>query len=167
MNSDKNKAIMHFISGKLGSGKTTLAKKITSEANAIFISEDIWLSKLFPDQIHTFQDYMLYSKRFRDTLKPHVVELLRHGISVIFDFAGNVPQESDWVKSIIEQAEVTHILHCIVASDDLCRAQYKKRNLSLPEGSKVITDQEFDAINQFYTSPDLYEGFNIQYHYSK
>lgn len=165
MSADKHKATMHFISGKLGSGKTTLAKKIAKECGAMFISEDIWLAKLFPNQIHTFQDYLLYSKRFRETIKPHVVVLLTHGISVIFDFAGNVTQERGWVKSIIAQAETSHILHYIVASDELCRAQYKKRNLDLPEGSKVVTDQEFDAINQFYVPPSSEEGFHIQYHY--
>ena len=61
----KNKTTLHFICGKLGSGKTTLAKEIANKKNAIFISEDIWLSQLFPDAIKTFEDYVLYSKRVR------------------------------------------------------------------------------------------------------
>ena len=32
----ESKAVLHFISGKLGSGKTTLAKKIANEDHVIF-----------------------------------------------------------------------------------------------------------------------------------
>jgi predicted kinase len=163
MNVDK--PVLHFISGKLGSGKTTLAKKIAKEQHAAFISEDIWLEKLFPDAISNFQDYLLYSRRFREVIANHVVELLHLGVSVIFDFGGNVPQERSWVKSIFDRAQVAHVLHYIVASDELCRSQFKKRNRILPEGSKIITDQEFDAINRYFVPPEHNEGFHLQHHY--
>lgn len=160
----ESKAVLHFISGKLGSGKTTLAKKIANENHAIFISEDIWLEKLFPNMINSFQDYLLHSRRLREIIAIHVIQLLNHGISVVFDFAGNIPQERQWVKSIIDQARSSHVLHYIVASDDLCRSQYKMRNLNLPEGSKILTDEEFDAINKYFTPPTEAEGFNIKLH---
>lgn len=161
---NENKSVLHFISGKLGSGKTTLAKHIANENHAIFISEDIWLEKLFPKMINSFQDYLLYSRRLREMIAVHVIQLLNHGISVVFDFAGNVPQERQWVRSIIDQAHSSHILHYIVASDDICKSQYKMRNLNLPEGSKVVTDEEFDAINKYFTPPTEAEGFNIKFH---
>lgn len=107
----------------------------------------------------------LYSRRFREIIANHVVELLNHGVSVVFDFAGNVPQERRWIKSIIERVQSSHVLHYIVASDDLCRSQFKKRNLNLPKGSKIVTDEEFDAINQYFVPPDKNEGFNLQLHY--
>ncbi|HEV2614391.1 MAG TPA: ATP-binding protein [Gammaproteobacteria bacterium] len=161
----QNKPTLHFISGKLGSGKTTLAKKISQENNAIFISEDSWLDTLFPRMIHGFEDYLHYSKIFRTIIAIHVAQLLAKGTSVVFDFAGNIPQERQWVKSLIEKAGAFHVLHYVVASDDLCRRQYKQRNLDLPEGSKRVTDEEFNAINQYFMPPENSEGFNVQLHY--
>ena len=161
---NENTAVLHFISGKLGSGKTTLAKQIANECRAIFISEDIWLTKLYPDAIKNFQDYLLYSRRFRAIIALHVIDLLNCGVSVVFDFAGNVPQERNWVKSIIGTAHSKHVLHYIVASDDLCRLQFKKRNLNLPEESKVITDEEFTEINKYFIPPQKEEGFNLRLH---
>lgn len=159
------KATLHFISGKLGSGKTTLAKQLADENHVIFISEDVWLQKLFPNLINSFQDYLLYSRRLREVIALHVIQLLRNGVSVVFDFAGNVPQERQWVKSIIDEAHSSHILHYIDATDELCRSRYRKRNLDLPEGSKVISDEEFDAINKYFTPPIEAEGFHIKiYH---
>ena len=165
MLSDQNITTLHFISGKLGSGKTTLAKKIAEKQNAIFISEDFWLSHLFPEAIKTFEDYLLYSKRVRKVIETQVVELLQHGVSVVFDFAGNRTADRNWVKSIFERANVAHVLHYVVASDDLCREQFKKRNLNLPKESKIITDQEFDLITQYFIPPEQSEGYNIEYHY--
>lgn len=159
------KSALHFIAGKLGSGKTTLAKQIAYENHAILISEDIWLEKLYPGMINDFHDYLLYSRRFRAMIAIHVTDLLTHGVSVVFDFAGNIPQERQWAKSIIDQAQSSHILHYIVASDALCRSQFKKRNLNLPVGSKIVTDEEFDAINKYFVAPSENEGFNIQLHH--
>lgn len=161
---NKNNSVLHIITGKLGSGKTTLAKKIAAESNAIFISEDIWLAKLFPNMINNFEDYLLYSRRFRVIIAIHTAQLLNHGASVVFDFAGNVPQERQWAKSIIDQTHCQHILHYIVASDNLCRSQFKMRNLNLPESSKIVTDDEFDAINKYFVAPTDDEGFNIKFY---
>jgi len=165
INNKKNKSTLYFISGKLGSGKTTLAKKIADENNAIFISEDIWLEKLFPKMINNFEDYLLYSRRLRAMIEMHVIQLLNKEVSVVFDFAGNIPQERQWVKSIINQAHSSHVLYYIVASDDLCRSQYKMRNLNLPEGSKLISDEEFNVINKYFVPPSEDEGFNIKFYY--
>lgn len=40
--------------GKMGAGKSTEAKKIALERNAVLISEDDWLATLYPDQIKSF-----------------------------------------------------------------------------------------------------------------
>jgi hypothetical protein len=97
-------------------------------------------------------------------MKKHVNDLFKRGLSVVFDFAGNVPQERAWVKTIVDQANVNHVLHYINVSDDVCRSQFKKRNIELPEGSKVITDEEFDEISKYFIPPDPSEGLTIKVH---
>jgi predicted kinase len=160
----KHNTYLYFISGKLGAGKTTLAKDIAEKKKAIFISEDLWLSQLFPDAVNTFDDYLLYSKRVRSVVSPHAIALLQQGVSVVFDFAGNTPKDRSWVKFIIDHANVPHVLHYIMASDERCRSQFKKRNRNLPKGSKIVSDLEFDAINRYFIPPEQHEGFNIEYH---
>lgn len=155
-------AELHFISGKLGSGKTTLAKQIASESHAIFISEDVWLEKLYPNEITDLKSYLAFSKRFRDLIVNHVTDLLSHGVSVVFDFAGNVPSERQWVKMIFEKANVSHVLHFIDASDAKCIEQFQQRNRDKPEGSKHITLEEFNEISKYFIPPKTEEGFNLK-----
>lgn len=154
-------AVLHFLCGKLASGKTTLARRIAEEKRAVLFSEDLWLSRLYPGEIADFADYLRCSRRLRAALAPHVTELLRAGISVTLDFAGNAPAERAWARSLFEQAGAAHVLHVIDTPDSLCKAQLARRNADLPEGAKATTEQEFDAITRHFLPPSPVEGFTI------
>lgn len=145
----------------MASGKTTLSKKLASDHNAIIISEDIWLSKLYPKEISTFDDYLRYSSRLKPIVAQHVQDILAHEISVVLDFPGNVPSQRQWFRSIFEASKVNHILHYIVASDSLCKAQLRKRNAEQPEGSMIMSETEFDYITGYFQPPTDEEDFNI------
>lgn len=62
----KNK--LYLMCGKMASGKSTLSKKLAEENNAILLSEDEILKKLYPDEIKSYQNYkkalLLYNRAF-------------------------------------------------------------------------------------------------------
>lgn len=41
--------VLHLMSGKIASGKSTLVKSLATELSAVLLIEDHWLSKLYPD----------------------------------------------------------------------------------------------------------------------
>ncbi|NJL02677.1 MAG: ATP-binding protein [Spirulinaceae cyanobacterium SM2_1_0] len=104
----KTDPVLHFFCGKMASGKTTLSKKLVSDHTCILISEDIWLSKLYPEEISTFDDYLRYSSRLKSIISRHVQDILAQKISVILDFPGNVPSQRQWFRSTFEAAKVNH-----------------------------------------------------------
>jgi predicted kinase len=157
----KRDPILHFFCGKIASGKTTLSKQLALDHHAILIGEDLWLSKLYPEEISTFDDYLKYSSRLKSVVSQHVQDILTQGISVVLDFPGNVPSQRQWFRSIFEAANVNHVLHYIVASDSLCKAQLHKRNTEKPEGSTIVSEAEFDYITAYFKPPIADEGFNI------
>lgn len=59
------------MTGKMGAGKTTYAKKISQDKNIFFLSEDEILFTLFPDQLHSLKDYVTFSNK----IKPFVLNL--------------------------------------------------------------------------------------------
>jgi hypothetical protein len=63
------KGTLHFISGRLAAGKTTLARELAAEYRAVLISEDVWLSKL-SEGIASFDDYLKWSRRCRSVMGP-------------------------------------------------------------------------------------------------
>lgn len=156
------KPTLHFFCGKMASGKSTLSKSLAKENNAILMAEDVWLSTLYPEEIHDLNDYIKYSRRLKSILSQHIQEILTQGTSIVLDFPGNTPSQRDWFRSIFESVEVNHLLHYIIASDQLCKQQLKIRNQDKPEGAAFTTEAEFEAITKYFQPPTAEEEFNIK-----
>ena len=155
-------ATLHFICGKAGSGKTTLARKLAAQHRAILLCEDEWLTYL-DATIKNLADYVHHTKRLRAALAPHTTELLRHGISIVFDFAGNTAKDRAWVKSIFGMAGADHMLHVIAASDQLCKARIRLRNETKQAGIYfgTVTEAQFDEVTRHFVAPSPLEGFKL------
>ncbi|MFC0254597.1 AAA family ATPase [Massilia consociata] len=162
MSSTAARPTLHFLCGKMAAGKSTLSRKLATEFGAVLICEDLWLSRLYPDEIHTFDDYLKYAARLKETLAPHVVDLLRHGYSVVLDFPGNVPRQRQWFRQLFDAAGADHLLHFVDMPDALCKAQLRQRNEERPPGSKPMSEAEFEYITGFFVAPAGAEGFNIR-----
>ena len=160
--SDSPPATLHFLCGKLASGKTTLSHQLAERHHAVLISEDIWLERLYPTEIETFDDYLAYAGRLRKVVGPHVQQLLACGQSVVLDFPMNGPVSRAWVRSVFEGAGADHVLHYVKASDEVCLRQLERRNLELPEGSVEISVEQFEAITRLFREPTPDEGFTIE-----
>lgn len=158
------KPTLHFLCGKMASGKSTLAKSLAKENNAILMAEDVWLSRLYPEEINEFNDYIKYSRRLKLILSQHIQHILNIGTSIVLDFPGNTPSQRDWFRSIFESVEANHLLHYIIASDELCKQQLKIRSKDKLEGAAFTTEAEFEAITKYFQPPTPEEGFNIKTH---
>ncbi len=158
-------ATLHFVSGKAGAGKTTLARQIARTTPAVMICEDEWMCRL-ADPIENLQQYLAAAAKIRSVIAPLCVDLLKLGTSVVLDFAGNTVNDRRWVRSIFETAPADHRLHYVLADDDTCKARVRQRNLSKPEGVffGVVTDQQVDEVNKFFAPPAAEEGFTIVVH---
>src|SRR5262245_40631093 len=89
-------ATLHFICGKAASGKTTLARELAARHAAVMFGEDEWLT-LLDAEIDSLADHMRHSKRLKAVFAPFCVRLLQLGVPIVFDFAGNTPNDRAWV----------------------------------------------------------------------
>jgi predicted kinase len=158
-------ATLHFIFGKPGAGKTTLARELGRTEPAVVFCEDEWVSRL-GFEIRTFDDFRAASARVRGVIGPHVVELLRLGVSVVFDFGGNMRTHRAWTRGLFEAAGADHLLHVIDATDEECLARVHRRNTEQPEGVYWghVTDEIFRAVLPYIAPPAPDEGFRIAVH---
>jgi predicted kinase len=156
---------LHFISGRLAAGKTTLARELAADDHAVLISEDGWLSKL-SDGISSFDDYLKWSRRCRLVMAPLIVDMLRAGVSVVLDFAGNRVDERAWARNLSEGAGSSHILHFLDVGEEECLRRLLVRNDRKPEGLYFAstTETEFRAICKYFQVPTPEEGLNITIH---
>ena len=149
--------------GKAGSGKSTMSKALARQLNAALISEDIWIARLYPEEIRDFNEYIMYSRRVKEVVAPLVIDLLARQ-TVVLDFPANTIQSRQWFKSIIQQAGSEHRLHYLHASNALCLSRIAVRNVERPEGSHEIDEATFMHITSFFEPPSSDEGFNVQVH---
>ncbi len=155
--------VLHLVCGKIASGKSTLAQRLALHPKTVLISEDQWLSKLYPDEMTTVQDYLKYSTRLRTMMGQHITLLLQEGLCVVMDFPANTVGLRKWMWSIFENADAAHELHFLDTPDKLCKERLSKRN---EDGQHEFapSEAEFDLISSYFIPPTPEEGFNITIH---
>ncbi len=158
---NKNGTLIFFC-GKMGAGKSIYSKKLASELNAVLLSEDDWLSALYPEEIKNFEDYIQYSSRLKSLLKRHVRKLLHSGVSVVMDFPGNTKKQRAWFKEIFFEAQIPHKLIYLQAEDQLCLKRLEQRRQESPERARFDTEAVFHQVNSHFQPPIDDEELNIE-----
>ncbi len=152
-------ATLHFICGKAGSGKTTLARVLGHKLPAAVFCEDEWIASL-GFEIRTVEGYTDASKRCRGLMASLAVQLLRMGVSVVFDFGGNTAKDRAWVREVFEAANAEHVLHVIPASDERCLSNIHRRNKEKPPGIYwgSVSDEMFHSVTRSSRRRSLRKG---------
>ena len=158
-------ATLHFICGKAGAGKTTLARELGQTLPAMVFCEDEWIDTL-GFEIRSLDDFQNASSKCRNLIRPLAIDLLGLGVSVVFDFAGNTIRERRWVRAVFEAANADHVLHLIEASDAECLANIHRRNDEKPPSIYwgYVSDETFHAVTAHFAPPRPEEGFRVLAH---
>ncbi|MFO2464328.1 ATP-binding protein [Pseudomonas sp. 15FMM2] len=154
---------LHLMCGKIASGKSTLAKTLAVEHAAIVLSEDHWLSRLYPGEIRSIADYLQCAQKIRGVVGPLVINLLESGVCVVLDFPANTIADRAWLRGLALSARTAHCLHLLEVSDDTCRARLHARNQQ-GDHDFAATDAEFDLITSHFCVPHPDEELVIMVH---
>ena len=154
---------LHMLCGKIASGKSTLADHLTREDKAVRIAEDQWLNTLFLGEIETGADYLRCTGRLRETVAPHVIDLLNAGVSVVLDFAANTIQQRTWMHGILDRTIADHQLHVLDVPDEVCLTRLRARNAS-GDHPFSATEEQFHRFSKHFVLPTPQERFNIVLH---
>ncbi|MGE8131945.1 AAA family ATPase [Methylobacterium sp. NPDC080182] len=158
-----NETTLHLVCGKIAAGKSTLVTELGRRLSTVIVREDHWLSRLYPGEQNTLDDYVRNSTRLRSAIGPHLIDLLRNGLSVVLDFPANTPNSRAWMRTLFEDARCAHQLHYLDVPDQVCKARLKRRNES-GEHEFIVSDEEFDLITAYFVPPSLDEGFEVFVH---
>lgn len=151
-----------LFSGKMGAGKSTTSKKISQERNAVLMSEDEWLSILYPGKFNSFDDYLHYSSILKPLVKDHVVNILKTGTDVVMDYPANTVNQRKWFIEIISVANCDHKLIYLDVSDEVCLKRIEQRKIENPERATYDTEEMFNHVTKYFQAPEEDEGFIIE-----
>ncbi|GAB5390353.1 MAG: ATP-binding protein [Alphaproteobacteria bacterium] len=154
---------LHFMCGKIASGKSTLAAQLGSQPGTVVISEDDWLEALYPDELQSLDDYVRCSSRLVGIMALHLEALLEAGVSVVLDFPANTRGQRRWLRNLVQSTGVRHTLHFLDVPDDKCLARLMARN-ETGQHPFQVTEAQFRKITGHFSAPELDEGFTIRRH---
>lgn len=155
-----NKGVLTFFCGKMGAGKTTKSREISQARNAVLLSEDEWLSSVYPNRIKTLADYIEYSGLLKPQMKKLVQSILSSGANVVMDFPANTIQQREWFKAIFSEIQAEHELVYIDQPNEICLEQIAKRRIEQPERAATDTEEMFVLVTKYFVAPTSDEGFN-------
>ena len=156
-----NRGMLIYFCGKMGAGKSTKSKSVAIERNAVLISEDEWLAKLYPDQITTFDDYIKFSALLRPLVKSHVKNILRTGSNVVMDFPANTKRQREWFKSLSIEAGSEAELIYLKVNNELCLKQIAQRVTEQPARAAFDTEEMFNHVTKYFEEPDEIENLVV------
>lgn len=151
-------AILHLFCGKIAAGKSTLAADLAQAPGTVLIRQDFWLSGLFGEEMRSIQDYVRYAGRLQGVIGPHVVDLLRAGMSVVLDFPANTAADRAWMRGLFELAGAEHRLHLLEVDDAVCKARLRRRNTA-GNHEFAVTDAQYDRMMRHFAPPGPEEGY--------
>ncbi|TYR76039.1 ATP-binding protein [Rossellomorea vietnamensis] len=152
---------LYFFCGKMGAGKSTKSKQLASGKNAVLLSEDEWLSSLYPNQITSFEDYLKFSSQLKPLVKKHVQNILRAGTDVVMDFPANTPKLRKWFYDIASEVPASHQLIFLNLNNEQCLHHISIRRNEQPERAAFDTEEMFFHVTKFFEAPKASEGLNI------
>lgn len=123
-----SEATLFLLCGKIAAGKSTLARRLTQDKNAVLIAQDDWMAALYPGEVKSLEDYRKLTPRLYAIMGRHVQDLLRAGVSVVLDFPANTLETRRWMRSIFEGADCRHELHVLNVPDESCKERLAARN---------------------------------------
>lgn len=144
---------IYMIHGFVGVGKTTFARKLEQETNAIRFSPDEWMMDLF-GQDPSAERFQEYFEKIERVIWKTVGRCVSVGADVILDFGFWTRAERDRCREFARQAgaEVTmYSLHC---PENVLRARVANRTLERPEGALFINAHAIDLFKKRFEPVD-------------
>ena len=156
-------AILHVFCGKMGAGKSTVARALAASCVAPLLSEDDLLRDLYPGEVTDLASYVTFSSRIKQALAGHICMLLRQGTSVVLDFPGNTVRQRAWFRQLIDSSGAQHQLHYLNVPDATCRRQLAQRRAA--DGGDPLQDEAaFDLLLAHFAPPSPDEQFSVVLH---
>lgn len=120
-------ATAHLVFGFLGAGKTTLAKRLERQHDAVRFTPDEWMARLFGEDppADTFQDK---AAAILDIMQPLWVRCLSLGLDVVLDYGIWSRAERDHVRDVVTAIGATPLLWSVSCSDDEALKRISLRN---------------------------------------
>jgi len=155
-----NRPPVYLMHGFIGSGKTTFAKQLAKEKQALRLTHDAVMVTLYgnnPPAEH-FQEYY---ERVAKLLWIITAELVSIGSAVILDFGFWSREARDVARNRVVQLGGAPVMYAISCNLETMRERCLRRSESPGEENLVIDSHAFEKFFQLYEAPEKDEDYIV------
>ena len=160
-----NTGTLIMLCGLPGSGKTTLAKKLETERNAIRLCPDEWVVALIED-VKNIKEMDRLREPVEQLLWKEAQRLLRLGVTVILENGFWPRQERDLYRDTAKKLGVSVELYFLDVPIETLWERVHKRNNTIEDGAINITHDNLVDWSKLFDAPTKEEGdmYDAYYH---
>ena len=145
---------LHALHGFLGSGKTTLARKLERELPAFRFSSDEWMTTLY-GQDPPAELFGEYRTRVLTVMRRTWMRALELGLDVVLDEGLWTRAERDALRAEAGERGAALIIYRLNTSEPLARKRVRERNLQ--PGALFIAENTYDLFRPRFEPLDADE----------
>lgn len=134
--------------GKICSGKSTYARKLSKERNAVILSVDEITLELFPEGVGEMHD--AYVERAERYLYRKSLEIVRTGTNVILDWGFWTRAEREYAREFYSSHNIASEIHYLEIGTELWHKRINDRNELVRAGK----------VSAYYVDEGLAEKFS-------
>ena len=134
------------------SGKTTRAKQLEKQYNALRLTPDAWHLKLFgQDAVSKYHDKNHFV--IESIMWDHAARVLKLGVDVILDFGFWAKEERDNFRQRAKKLGVNFKIHFMDVPVKELYKRLEKRNKKASDSTFIIPKEEMDKYINIFQSP--------------
>ncbi len=153
--------IAYVICGFIGAGKTTFARKQEKETNAIRITKDEWIIKIFGNKITSDKNFEMYDKNITELATDIAFRILKAGKDVILDEGFWVKSQRDDIKKKILQVGAKPVFYYVECPIEKMKERVINRSKYPSKDSFEINEEMFNSYLKYWQAPDESENVKV------
>ncbi len=152
---------VHIMCGLPGTGKSSYARKLATDKDAVLFSLDEWMTDLLGDSYKNteFERFVLPCQKmiWRASLP-----LLDREIEFVYDFAIYSKKGRKELFDKIRGYGAEAIIYYFNIPHETCKERLRRRGVSKTVHEAVVTPEQFDKLVTYFVPPSEDEGFKVK-----
>lgn len=155
---------VHLFYGLAGSGKTTLARKLSSGGRGVRFTLDEWMMRLHPGLGFQSAEYGEKAAHVRELIWTTAEQILLAGVDVVLDWNSWSRARRDWAVERASEIGAPVSLHMLTASSEIASARVQERAAKNTPFAHPVTREGNDHLATLMEEPSSAEAIEIHRH---